>query len=440
MIKNILRLSLLFIFTSSVVRAENLAEVIKLAFENNYDYKAKVEDFNADYAYKGLANSYLLPKLDLQGNIGLNRASKTYDSKTTNNYSYGLTEGHGLTLNLTQPLYSPEAWGYYSQGKLTAQMAEVTLNKEKNNLMLKVTESYFAVLSAQNDMEYSKSKVEYLQNYMNEITKKADVGQAKRVDVEEVRAKYELAKYENLVIDNNLKVKIDSLNKLLNTEVNSFNTIKEDLILELNEKDVSTWKERSKQQNLDILATKLSVLIADEQISIASSSYYPTLAIVGSVGMDGGKDPIVKDTFQGNSASIGLSLNMNLYQGGSSKTQRKQAQYKKNSADYALKELENTVENLTIQYYLNVDSGLSQIEALKQSVIASEKSLQAAERSYSVGLKTATDVLIATEGYFSAKRDYSSSKYNFLLSILSLKAVSGVISDDDIMLINNFLE
>ncbi len=446
MIKNILRL-LLIIFFSSMLKAENLSEVVKLAFDNNNNYKSKVEDFNAEYAYKGLANSYLLPKLDLQGNAGFNQGSKSYSSSSqaalAKEYSYGLADGssYGVTINLTQPLYSPEAWAYYSQGKLTAQMAEITLDKEKNNLILKITEAYFAVLSAQNDMEYSNSKVEYLQNYMNEVTKKADVGQAKRVDVEEVRAKYELAKYESLVTGNNLKVKQDALNKLLNTEILSFNKVKEDLInLELKEKDISTWKERSKQQNLDVLATRLSVLIADEQIKIASSSYYPTLAVVGSIGTNGGSDPLLKDNFKEDSASIGVVLNMNLYEGGASKNQRKQAQYKKKSADYTLLELENTVENITTQYYLNVDNGLSQIEALKQSLISSEKSLQSAERSYSVGLKTTTDVLIATESYYSAKRDYSTSKYNFLLSVLSLKAVSGVISNEDVMLINNFLE
>ncbi len=441
MMKNILHLLLLFVFVSSGVKAENLVEVIKLAFDNNYEYKSKVENFNSDYAYKGLANSYLLPQLDLQGNIGLSQSKRNYNSVTSKDYSYNLTEVHGLTLNLTQPIYNTQAWGYYSQGKLTAEMAQVTLDKEKNNLIIKVAEAYFKVLSTESDLEYSESKLDYLRTYMNEINKKADIGQSKKVDVEEVRAKYELAKYENLVINNNLKVVKESLNQLLNTEINTFKKVKESLLgLELAEKDISIWKERSRQQNLDILATKLSVLLAKEEISIVSSSYYPTISIVGSLGADGGKDPVVDDGFKGTKASLGLVLNMNLYEGGASGNKRKQAQYKKNSADFALKELENNIGNITTQYYLNVDNGLSQIDALEQSLIASEKSLESAKKSYSVGLRTTTDVLIATESYFSAKRDYSNSKYNYLLSILSLKAVTGIISEEDIVLINNVLE
>jgi outer membrane protein len=156
--------------------------------------------------------------------------------------------------------------------------------------------------------------------------------------------------------------------------------------------------------------------------------------------MNGGRDPIVVDNYSGKSASIGLALNMNLYQGGATRTQTKQAKYRKSSADFSLRELENNIENLTIQYYLNVSNGLSQIEALNQSLISSERFLQAAQQSYSVGLKTTTDVLIATDNYFSSKRDYTKSKYNYLLSILALKAVSGEISNEDVKLINSFLE
>lgn len=441
MIKNkIGLLTFCAVLSSGALSAETLVEAVKLGFENNYEYKSKIEDFNIDYAYKGLANSYVLPNLDLEGNVGYSNSRRDYNSKTEKDYNYDLNEAHALTLKLSQPIYNKQAWGYYNQGKLMAEKAQVTLDKDRNNLILKISEAYFNVLATQDDIEYSKAKVEYLKSYMNEISRKSEVGQSRKVDVEEVRAKYELATYEFMVITNNLKVQMDLLNKLLNQNITSFSKIKENLsAFDFSEKDMEIWKERSRQQNLDILATRLSVLLAEEDISISSSSYYPNLSLVGSLGINGGKDPAVDDKYNGRNASIGLVLSMNLYEGGATQNQRKQAEYKKNSADYMLKELENNIENLTTQYYLNVDTGLSQIDALEQSLISSEKTLESAQKSYYVGLKTTTDVLIATEAYFSAKRDYSKSKYSFLLSILSLKAVSGVISDEDVVMINDFL-
>ncbi|MCL2567726.1 MAG: TolC family outer membrane protein [Alphaproteobacteria bacterium] len=442
MIKN-LHYILLFAFFSNGLFAANLSEAMKMAFDNNFDFKSKVETFNADFAYKGLANSYLLPQLNLQGNAAVDQANKDYAEQTSRNISYGMgdSQNYGLSLNLVQPLYNPSAWAYSSQSKLMAQRAQIVLDKEKNNLILKVAESYFSVLAAQDDLESSQAQIEYLDKYMQEISKKAAIGQARKVDVDEVRAKYQLAKYNNLVMENNLKVQMDALNKLLNSNITAISRLNGDISkIEIEDQDIAKWKERSREQNLDILATQLSVRLAEKDVSIATASYYPTINLVGSVGLNGGRDPIVADKFTGRNASVGLTLNMSLYAGGATRAQSKQAQFRKNSADYALKELENSIENLTIQYYLNVVNGLSQIEALHQSLISSERFLQAAQQSYSVGLKTTTDVLIATDTFFSSKRDYTKSKYNYLLSILALRAVSGEISNEDITLINSFLE
>ncbi|MDR0484487.1 MAG: TolC family protein, partial [Alphaproteobacteria bacterium] len=282
---------LLLVFFSSNLRATNLAESVELAFTNNFDFQSKVENFNADFAYKGLANSYLLPQLDLQGKVGVDQSSKTYSTKTSQNISYGLgdSQSYGLTINLVQPLYNPSAWAYFSQGKLTAQRAQIVLDKEKNNLILKVAEAYFAVLAAQDDLEASKAEIDYLNKYMQEMSRKANIGQARKVDVDEVRAKYQLVKYNNFVLENNLKVQMDAFNRMLNSDVKEISRLQGDISeLELTDKDLETWKSRSREQNLDILSTRLAVMLAEKDVKVASASYYPTLSIVGSVGMNGG--------------------------------------------------------------------------------------------------------------------------------------------------------
>ncbi|MDR2008815.1 MAG: TolC family outer membrane protein [Alphaproteobacteria bacterium] len=438
-----LRYILLLAFLSGGVQATDLKDALQIAFDNNFDFKSKVETFNADFAYKGLANSYLLPQLSLQGNAALDSVNRNYATQSGANRSYTFTDSqnYGLSLNLVQPLYNPTAWAYYSQGKLMAQRAQIVLDKEKNNLMLRVAEGYFAVLAAQDDLESSKAQIEYLNKYMQEISQKASVGQSRKVDIDQVRAQYQLAKYNNLLLENNLKVQMDALNKMLNTNITEISRLKGDISnISIEEQDMDKWKAQSREQNLDILSTQLAVMLAEEDIKVSSSSYYPTINLVGSMGVNGGRDPTINDRFTGRNASVGLTLNMSLYGGGATSTQTKQAKYRKSSADFALRELENNIENLTVQYYLNVMNGQSQIEALNQSLISSERFLQAAQQSYTVGLKTTTDVLIATDNFFSSRRDYTKSKYNYLLSILALRAVSGEISDKDIALINSFLE
>jgi len=180
-----------------------------------------------------------------------------------------------------------------------------------------------------------------------------------------------------------------------------------------------------------------------QDIDIANSQYYPDIAFVAnyknSQGTNYNSLPN-NSNYNGYSASVGIALNMNLFKGGSTYDQAKSAKYNKNNAQYQLQSLEHTIELTTRQYYLNVYDGLVQINSLEQSVISAEKFLNAAEKSYAVGLKTTTDVLIANESYYNAKRVLSQSKYSFLLSALALKSVVGPLLIEDIAKVNRFLE
>ncbi len=436
---SVMVLMLLLISFNRVV-AEDLLQIVDIAFKNNYEYKSVVDNFNANYAFKSIAKSYILPRLNLEGNAQISNDRRTYSEKVSANFKHNGSESHVLSVSVAQPLYNKNAFSQYSKANLLAEQAQIDLDRGKNNIIIKVAQYYFDVLSSQDNLEYATAKMKYLENYMKETIRKSEVGQGRRIDIEEVRARYEQAKYESILASNDLEVKIDVLNKFLNYRVVSYKKIIENLQdLELKNQKMEGWIDSARRNNLDILYSQISVLIGDEDISIASAGYYPTLLFLGSVGISGGRDVIIGDRYNGSSAKVGLSLNINLFEGGATKNLRKQAEDRKSSIKYVLMQLENNVANLSRQYYLNVKNGFSQIEALKQAKMSSEKFLEAAKQSYSVGLKTTTDVLIATEDYFKASRNYSKSKYEFLLSILALKAVSGRLSEQDIIDINRYL-
>jgi outer membrane protein len=56
-----------------------------------------------------------------------------------------------------------------------------------------------------------------------------------------------------------------------------------------------------------------------------------------------------------------------------------------------------------------------------------------------VGVRTSVDVLNAEQQLFSAKRDLLQVRYNYLVNIVRLKAVSGVLAEADLVDINQQL-
>ena len=94
---------------------------------------------------------------------------------------------------------------------------------------------------------------------------------------------------------------------------------------------------------------------------------------------------------------------------------------------------------LTQQHFSGVTSGLAQIKALQAAEKSSQASLQANQTGYEVGVRINIDVLNAQQQLYETQRSLSRARYDTLMSSLRLKASSGILTDQDIVAINQLL-
>ncbi len=430
----------LYLISCLTLKAEDLLQVLQKALENNYDYKAKVEAYNANVSFVSSYKSYVYPTLDLQGSYNINKGEITANSTTTPLQDKPVQFG----ISLSQPIFSVNAFNQYSKANILEKQARLILEKDKNSLFLKTTQYYFEVLSAMDDLEYASAQKQSLLTQMKQVEQQVKVGKSRPIDVEEIKSKYLQVESQEITALHNVEVKQNQLNNYLNYQVISYKKIKNNINdISLDGASLDTWISLAKTNNLDILSSQLNIMALQQDIDIANSQYYPNIALVATYGGTQGANynSLPNGTeYNGYSSSVGVALSMNLFKGGSTNDLSKSAKYNKNNAQYQLQSLEHTIELTTRQYYLNVYDGLIQINSLEQSVVSAEKFLQSAEKSYAVGLKTTTDVLIANENYYNAKRILSKSKYSFLLSALALKSIVGPLIIEDIEKVNKFLQ
>ena len=93
----------------------------------------------------------------------------------------------------------------------------------------------------------------------------------------------------------------------------------------------------------------------------------------------------------------------------------------------------------TQRAYLNLSSSIAQVKALDQALLSSQSQLDSTKLGYEVGVRTSVDVLNAQQQLFSAKRDLLEARYNYLVNIIRLKSASGVVSEADLLDINQQL-
>ena len=82
----------------------------------------------------------------------------------------------------------------------------------------------------------------------------------------------------------------------------------------------------------------------------------------------------------------------------------------------------------------------ARVKARKQSITSAQSALEATQAGYDVGTRNIVDVLLAQRNLFQAKRNYANARYDYISSLLNLKAVAGQLSPDDIYQLNAWLD
>jgi len=80
------------------------------------------------------------------------------------------------------------------------------------------------------------------------------------------------------------------------------------------------------------------------------------------------------------------------------------------------------------------------INQRQRAIISATSALDAITLGYEVGTRNIVEVLQARERQFRAVRDYSNARYAYVLDTLTLKQIAGLLTPQDIITLNQWLE
>ena len=205
--------------------------------------------------------------------------------------------------------------------------------------------------------------------------------------------------------------------------------------------EMEKWVEVAEQNSLVIGLQQQALEIATQEVERQNAGYMPTLdAVAGYVnnyatgtltGLGSGSDIT--------SASIGLQLQIPIYQGGLVTSRVREAVANKQKASEDLELAKRQADLDARSAYLNLASSVAQIKAYEQALSSSQSQLDSTNLGYEVGVRTSVDVLNAQQQFFSAKRDLLQSRYTYLVNILSLRSAVGLLSAADLESVNEQL-
>ena len=360
------------------------------------------------------------------------------ESKTTKaqfeNYRYGV--------DARQPIFRQQNLIQIDQATTQVSIADKQLNVAQQALMLRTTQAYFDVLMAQDRIDLIAAQKTAIAGQLAQAQANFDLGSATITDANEAQARYDLAVAQEIAALNELEIAKHAVQAITGQLPQRLANVK--LQLKANEIGLSmaSWQELALLNNLNIQIQQDTAKLAEQEIARNQAGHLPTLDAVASYTNSYANGTISRFG-TGNDlqvGSIGLQLQIPLYEGGAVSSRVRQAQLNKQRAQDDLTAVRRQTELDTQRAYLNLSSSIAQLKALDQAVISSQSQLDATQLGYQVGVRTSVDVLNAQQQFFSAKRDVAQARYNYLINIIRLKAAAGVVAAADLVDINQQLE
>jgi|TARA_B100001250_G_C19793802_1_gene787811 outer membrane protein len=433
----------IFILISTILVSINslsadLASIYFLAEKNDPTYQQEISKHRAVTESRPQALAKLLPSLNLSGNTKRNAQDITTSGSSVGADGEIDFNSHGYSLSITQPLFRRDDFIALAQADSQIKESEAKLAKAQQNLIIKVSKSYFNVLKSLDNLEFAKTEVTSLKRQLDQANQKFEVGLSAITDVQEAKAGYDLAVAQEIQAINKIDNAKEEVRELTGEYIDQFSVLGKDILLvKPNPEVIDSWTELAIKQNLDIAAANFALESARKEIKKQSAGHLPTVDIVASHGYDstGGRFGSTRT----DRSAIGLELNIPIYSGGLVNSKTREAHEKYNQSMHYLEKARRSAQRETREAYLGVISGISQVAALKQAVISSETALLATESGFEVGTRTAVDVVASQRATSKALRDYSNAKYDYILNTLKLKRSAGTLSPDDLNLINAWL-
>ena len=403
------------------------------AYDSQFASARAAREANLEKAAQGRAG--LLPQVVINGNATKIDAESSQAGKS-NAINYN---SNTVQLQLQQPLYRPANLTAYEQSKLQVAASEVQFEQAKADLVLRVAQAYFDILSAQDALVFIRAQKVAITEQLESAKRNFEVGTATITDTHEAQARFDLAVAQEIAALNDLEVKRNQLAQITGKLPGELNSLRPGVRLSAPEPQIiGKWVENAEVGNFTVVAQGFIAEAAKLDIERSRSGHKPTLDAVASYGQNKGLAFAPQATIT--STSVGVQFNLPVYAGGATSSLVRQAIASEEKARADLDTARRNAAQSARTAFLGVQSGLSQVKALEAAETSSNSALESNRLGYDVGVRINIDVLNAQQQLYSTRRDLAKARYDTLVNGLRLKAAVGMLGEADLTELGHLLE
>jgi outer membrane protein len=418
---------------AGTAQAQSLAQLYEAAKGYDAAFKSAQAQYQANLAKAEQAKALLRPTAGLGATV----SESDFNNLTSTNVDarYGTRTA---TLSASQPLFRPANSAGYQQGMKQVGLAQAQLKAAEQELIVRVSQAYFEVLTAQESLAFVKAQKTAVSEQLAAAKRNFEVGTSTITDTREAQARFDLVTAQEIAAENDLRVKKLALDQSVGTPNTQAVPLKSGASLSAAVTgSADTWAQQAVEQSPSIEQARIGLEVAQLETEKAKAGHMPTLDLTASYGGTRFRGDPSPSRLNNNTATIGLSFNLPLYAGHATQNRIQETVALEEKARNDLEGAQRTVAQATRTAYFGVQSGLGQVKALEAAESSSQSALDANKLGYQVGVRINIDVLNSQSQLFQTKRDLAKARYDVLLGQLKLRQAAGVLKAEDVQTLNS---
>jgi protease secretion system outer membrane protein len=381
-----------------------------------------------------------------QVNLNLQRSRNELRSESAGPFGEPVQQhlyyGSGTdALTVRQPIYRPQLTAQLRQARALVDNGEAVLQQEEQRLVMRLTQAYLEALLAEEQLRLVGVQRAAYAAQLEAARRGLAAGSGIRTDIDEAQARLDLNTAQELEARQSVEFTRRQLAVIVGQPVAELAGLDvERLPLAVPEPPrLDDWVARAEAASPEIRAAAANVQAARHEVERVQAAHHPTLDAVGQISRNDSDNPTRIDT-RYRQRTIGVQLNVPLYQGGLVQSQVRQALADQERYQSLLDGLRLDVASRVHREFRGVTEGIARVRALEQAVRSSEQLVTSSRRSQQGGSRTLVDVINAQQQLGTARRDLAQARFGYLLAVVRLRAVAGELTDASITEVNQWLQ
>ena len=417
-----------------------MLSIYEEALEKDPDFNAKKADLKISKEFFNQARSGLLPQVRFSASTNWN---EYYQERVLQN-DYNT---FNYNLNLSQPIFRLDSWFVTQQAKQNYEAAEARFAYQQQDLMIRVTQAYFKVLSAKSTLKSAEATEKALNNQFQTVTERFNSGAASKIELAEAKSAFNRAQSDRVLAEGNVDISFEELNSIVGRQIKMVTPLNQNSEFIAPLEDIDLEVKKGRELNYLIIEARNRLEAAESNTKSKTANYLPRIDLNANASRRTSK----QYTFDGVESDIDLpfsiptetenrtfsiQFSVPLFTSGLNSSQRRQALLQEVRTEEQMILIERNVTQQIRSLYTALKTAELNIISLRIAVESSKDALEATRLGYELGSRNLIDLLQAERNSSETQNRLSQAMYGFIVTSLQYKQAIGTLRPEDIVKIN----